>query len=99
MLSTRGSWNAATVSHFSLSVADVSAWAAFGGGPANLGASGSSPSPSMAPLPRALQQLMSVANERFTGQRVTLPGPMKVQKRLAEMAYKRGLEIGCERQR
>ena len=47
----------------------------------------------------ALEQLMSVAKERFAGQRLTLLGPAEVQKRLAEMAAKRGLEIAYERSR
>jgi len=47
----------------------------------------------------ALEQLVTVAKERFGCRRVTLLGSMAVQKRLAEMAAERELEIAEERQR
>ena len=47
----------------------------------------------------ALEQLGSVAKERFGSKRVTLLGPKDVQRRLTEMAAERGLEIAEERQR
>lgn len=47
----------------------------------------------------ALQRLVSLAESRFGGQRVTLLGSKENQKRLVEMASERGLEIAQERQR
>ena len=47
----------------------------------------------------ALEQLVSVAKERFSGRRVTLLGTERARERLAQMAAERGLEIAQERQR
>jgi hypothetical protein len=47
----------------------------------------------------ALEQLVTVAKQRFGTKRVTLLGSMDVQGRLAEMAAERGLELVQERQR
>ncbi|MFA9412928.1 MAG: LPD7 domain-containing protein, partial [Deltaproteobacteria bacterium] len=47
----------------------------------------------------ALEQLVSVAKQRFGSKRVTLLGRKNVQRRLTEMAAERGLEIAEERQR
>jgi hypothetical protein len=47
----------------------------------------------------ALEQLVSVAKQMFASKRVTLLGRKDVQRRLAEMAVERGLEIVEERQR
>jgi len=47
----------------------------------------------------ALEQLVSVAKQRFGTKEVTLIGRKDVQRRLAEMAGKRGLDIAEERQR
>lgn len=47
----------------------------------------------------ALEQLVRVAEQRFGGRRVTLLGSIAVQKRLAELAAERSLEIAEERQR
>jgi hypothetical protein len=47
----------------------------------------------------ALEQLVSVAKQRFGSTHVTLLGPKNVQERLAEIAAERGLEIAQERER
>jgi hypothetical protein len=47
----------------------------------------------------ALEQLVSVAKQRFGSKRVTLLGRKDVQRRLTEMAAERGWEIAEERQR
>jgi len=47
----------------------------------------------------ALEQLVTVAQQRFGTQRVTLLGTRGAQKRLARLAEERGLEISQERQR
>jgi len=47
----------------------------------------------------ALEQLARFAEQRFGGRRVTLLGSRSAQKRLAELAAERGLEIAEERQR
>ena len=47
----------------------------------------------------ALQQLVRVAKQRFGTKHVTLLGTRGVQKRLAELAAERGLEVTRERQR
>jgi len=47
----------------------------------------------------ALEQLVSVAEQRFETKRVTLLGTRGAQKRLAELAEERGLEIVEERER
>ena len=47
----------------------------------------------------ALEQLVSVAQQRFGTKRVTLLGTRGAQERLAELAEERGLEIAEERQR
>jgi len=47
----------------------------------------------------ALEQLVNVAKQRFGRKRVTLLGRPVVQRRLAEMAAERGLEVANERQR
>jgi len=47
----------------------------------------------------ALEQLVTVAQQRFGTQRVTLVGTRGAQKRLARLAEERGLEISQERQR
>jgi hypothetical protein len=47
----------------------------------------------------ALEQLVSVAKQRFGSRRITLVGRKDVQQRLARMAADRGLEITQERER
>jgi hypothetical protein len=47
----------------------------------------------------ALEQLLKVAKQRFGSKDITLIGRKDVQRRLAEMAGKRGLDIAEERQR
>ena len=47
----------------------------------------------------ALEQLLKVAKQRFGSKDITLVGRKDVQRRLAEMAGKRGLDIAEERQR
>jgi hypothetical protein len=47
----------------------------------------------------ALEQLVTVAKQRFGTKRVTLLGTRGAQKRLAQLAEERGLEIAEERQR
>jgi hypothetical protein len=47
----------------------------------------------------ALEQLLSVAKQRFGSNRITLIGRKDVQRRLTEMAAEQGLEIVEERQR
>ena len=47
----------------------------------------------------ALEQLVTVAKQRFGTKQVTLLGTRGAQKRLAELAEERGLEIVEERQR
>jgi hypothetical protein len=47
----------------------------------------------------ALEQLVSVAKQRFGTKEVTLLGSRRAQKRLAELAAERGLDIAEERQR
>ena len=47
----------------------------------------------------ALDQLVSVAKQRFGTKQVTLLGTRRAQKRLAQMAEERGLDIAEERQR
>ena len=47
----------------------------------------------------ALEQLVTVAKERFGTKHVTLLGTRRAQKRLAEIAAEHGLEIAEERQR
>ena len=47
----------------------------------------------------ALEQLVTVAKQRFGAKQVTLLGTRGAQKRLAQMAEERGLEISEERQR
>jgi hypothetical protein len=47
----------------------------------------------------ALEQLVSVAKQRFASKRVKLLGHKDVQRRLAKMAVERGLDIAEERQR
>ena len=47
----------------------------------------------------ALEQLLKVAKQRFGSKDITLVGRKDVQRRLAEMAGKRGLDIADERQR
>ena len=47
----------------------------------------------------ALEQLVTVAQQRFGTKRVTLLGTRGAQKRLAQLAEERGLEIAEERQR
>ena len=51
------------------------------------------------PRDDALEQLVTVAQQRFGTKRVTLLGTKDAQKRLAELAAERGLEIAEERQR
>ncbi len=52
-----------------------------------------------APSDEALQQLVTVAKQRFGSKDIKLIGRKDVQRRLAEMAGKHGLEIAEERQR
>ena len=47
----------------------------------------------------ALEQLARFAEQRFGGRRVTLLGSRSAQKRLAELAAERGLDIAEERER
>jgi hypothetical protein len=47
----------------------------------------------------ALEQLVTVAKQRFGTKRVTLLGTRSAQKRLAQLAEERGMEISQERQR
>jgi hypothetical protein len=47
----------------------------------------------------ALEQLVTVAKQRFGTKRVTLLGNRSAQERLAQLAEERGLEIAEERQR
>jgi len=47
----------------------------------------------------ALEQLVSVAKQRFGTKHVTLLGSRRAQERLAELAAEQGLEIAEERQR
>jgi hypothetical protein len=51
------------------------------------------------PRDDALEQLVMVAQQRFGTKQVTLLGARGAQKRLAELAEERGLEIAEERQR
>jgi hypothetical protein len=47
----------------------------------------------------ALEQLVSVAKQRFGMRSITLLGPRKVRERLSEMVAEQGLEIAQERER
>ena len=47
----------------------------------------------------ALELLLKVAKQRFGSKDITLIGRKDVQRRLAEMAGKRGLDIAEERER
>jgi hypothetical protein len=47
----------------------------------------------------ALEQLVSVAKQRFGMKSITLLGPRKVRERLAKMVVEQGLEIAQERER
>jgi hypothetical protein len=51
------------------------------------------------PRDAALEQLVTVAKQRFGTERVRLLGTRRDQKRLAELAAERGLAIAEERQR
>jgi hypothetical protein len=51
------------------------------------------------PRDAALEQLVTVAKQRFGTERVRLLGTRRAQKRLAELAAERGFEIAEERQR
>jgi hypothetical protein len=51
------------------------------------------------PRDAALEQLVTVAKQRFGTKEVTLLGPRRAQERLAELAGELGLEIAEERQR
>jgi len=51
------------------------------------------------PRDEALEQLVTVAQQRFGTKRITLLGTRGAQKRLAELAEERGLDIAEERQR
>jgi hypothetical protein len=47
----------------------------------------------------ALEQLVSVAKQRFGTRSITLLGPRKVRERLAKIVAEHGLEIARERER
>ena len=51
------------------------------------------------PRDAALEQLVTVAKDRFGTNRVTLRGSRRAQERLAELAVEQGLEIAEERER
>ena len=51
------------------------------------------------PRDEALEQLVTVAQQRFGTKRVTLLGTRGAQKRMAQLAEERGLEITGERER
>ena len=51
------------------------------------------------PRDDALEQLVTVAQQRFGTKRVTLLGSRRAPKRLAQLAEERGLEITGERER
>jgi hypothetical protein len=51
------------------------------------------------PRDAALEQLVTVAKQRFGTERVRLLGTRRAQKRLAELAAERGFEIAEERRR
>ena len=51
------------------------------------------------PRDDALEQLVTLAKQRFGTRGITLLGPRKVRERLAKMVAEQGLEIAQERER